>query len=248
MAACTDTSSAEVGSSHTTISGRGEGAGDRHPLLEPAGKLARAAAAGGGPPAGPRRSARPAGRAAPAPDSPASRVSGRLIRLRTVCRRLSAESGFWNTICSARSVSRGRRRASGPSGAPSSVTTEPGSGAVSPSSTRASVVLPLPDSPTSPSVSPVAHATGRRPASAWTPPGEGLGQSLDEHSGCRRLRRRLARQRRPGWRAAGPAPPRGRSSARSAPVPRSKNGGGRTPGSDPGRARTAARRRSRSVV
>ena len=42
----------------------GERARDRDPLLEPAGQLARAAAAGAGPPAGPRRSARPAGPAA----------------------------------------------------------------------------------------------------------------------------------------------------------------------------------------
>ena len=70
-------------------------------------------------------------------------------------RRLSAESGFWKTICTARTCSRSRlpmRAARAPR--PSSSTTEPSSGSVSPSSRRASVVLPLPDSPTRPSVSP----------------------------------------------------------------------------------------------
>ena len=95
-------------------------------------------------------------------------------------RRLRAESGFWNTICSARRASRGRRRASGLSGLPCRVTTEPWSGAVSPSRTRASVVLPLPDSPTSPSVSP-ARIDRSTPARALTPPAEGLGQPLDDH-------------------------------------------------------------------
>ena len=42
---------------------------------------------------------------------------------------------------------------------PSSVIADPVSGAVRPSSTRASVVLPLPDSPTSPSVSPARSST-----------------------------------------------------------------------------------------
>jgi len=134
MAACTDTSSAEVGSSADHHVGPGaEGAPRSRPAaFRAAGQLAGGAALGGGPPAGPRRSARPAGPAAPSPVSPASRVSGRVIRLRTVCRRFSAESGFWNTICSARRISRGRRRASGLSGLSSKVTTEPWSGAVQP--------------------------------------------------------------------------------------------------------------------
>jgi hypothetical protein len=33
-------------------------------------------------------------------------VSGRLMMARTLCRRFSAESGFWKMICSARSWSR----------------------------------------------------------------------------------------------------------------------------------------------
>ena len=171
MAACTDTSSADVGSSQTTTSGRGPKA------------RAIATRCFRPPDSWPGRSARwrsssrteaisSASRSRSAvPESPASRVSGRLIRLRTECRRFSAESGFWNTICSARRVSRGRRRASGLSGLPSRVTTEPWSGAVSPSRTRASVVLPLPDSPTRPSVSPRCTARST-PASAWTPPGK----------------------------------------------------------------------------
>ena len=74
---------------------------------------------------------------------------------RTEWRRLSAESGFWNTICSARDVGRAcARRASAASGRPSSVDRRPASASTMPSSVRASVVLPLPDSPTRPSVSP----------------------------------------------------------------------------------------------
>ena len=69
-------------------------------------------------------------------------------------RRLSAESGFWKTICSARTSSRPRLVIAFSSGTPSSSMIEPSSAEISPSSVRASVVLPLPDSPTSPSVSP----------------------------------------------------------------------------------------------
>ena len=88
------------------------------------------------------------------PDRPASLASGRLIRRRTVCRRFSAESGFWNTICRDLSRSSGRWRRSAGSGAPSNSIIEPSSGSTRPSSALASVVLPLPDSPTRPSVSP----------------------------------------------------------------------------------------------
>ncbi len=38
-----------------------------------------------------------------APDRPASLVRDLSIRCRTLCRRFSAESGFWKTICMARS-------------------------------------------------------------------------------------------------------------------------------------------------
>ena len=73
---------------------------------------------------------------------------------RTEKRRLSAESGFWKTVWSARTCSVFRVTTLRASGSPSSSTVEPSSGAVSPRRTRASVVLPQPDSPTRPSVSP----------------------------------------------------------------------------------------------
>ena len=72
---------------------------------------------------------------------------------RTVWRRLSAESGFWNTIWSARTSACVRFASVGASARPSSET-EPAVGSTMPSSVRANVVLPQPDSPTSPSVSP----------------------------------------------------------------------------------------------
>ena len=53
---------------------------------------------------------------------------------------------------------RALRRSRAASGSPSSSTVVPASGGVRPSRTRASVVLPLPDSPTRPSVSPAATA------------------------------------------------------------------------------------------
>ena len=81
-------------------------------------------------------------------------------------RRLSAESGFWNTICSARTCSRSRLAILPATGLPSSSTIEPSSGSVRPSSSRASVVLPLPDSPTRPSVSPGRNASAIS-STAW---------------------------------------------------------------------------------
>ncbi len=95
----------------------------------------------------------------------------RLISRLTECRRLSAESGFWKTIWSALCWARERLAELGASGSPSSVTVPPGSGAVRPSRTRASVVFPLPDSPTSPSVSPVRTSTLTRSRAwiAWPP-------------------------------------------------------------------------------
>ena len=73
---------------------------------------------------------------------------------RTEWRRLRAESGFWNTICSARKllsrallVALGQQR-------PVEGRACPLVAGTMPSSVRASVVFPLPDSPTSPSVSP----------------------------------------------------------------------------------------------
>ena len=70
------------------------------------------------------------------------------MALATVCRGLSASAGFWNTIWIRRRWLRGRRRASAGSAAPSSRSSPPASGC-SPAITRAIVVLPLPDSPTS---------------------------------------------------------------------------------------------------
>ena len=85
---------------------------------------------------------------------------------RTVCRRLSAESGFWKTICSARTSADVRCASAGASSRPSSAT-EPAVGSTMPSSVRANVVLPQPDSPTSPSVSP-GQITVETPPSACT--------------------------------------------------------------------------------
>ena len=73
---------------------------------------------------------------------------------RTVQLRLSAESGFWKTIWMARLVAAGRSALLPAIAWPSSVTSLPASGAWMPSMALASVVLPEPDSPTSPSVSP----------------------------------------------------------------------------------------------
>ena len=90
---------------------------------------------------------------APLRGRPASSASGSRIR-RTEWRRLSAESGFWNTIWSARRSDRSSASGSA-AAAPSRRARRPRSiGSTIPSSVRASVVLPLPDSPTRPSVSP----------------------------------------------------------------------------------------------
>ena len=89
---------------------------------------------------------------------------------RTVWRRLSAESGFWNTIWSARTSAPVRLASVGASALPSSQT-EPSVGATMPSSARANVVLPQPDSPTSPSVSPgqIAAETPPSACTLWPP-------------------------------------------------------------------------------
>ena len=80
----------------------------------------------------------------------------RPIRRRTVCERLSAESGFWKTICSDFSCS--RPRAGSRARVPRPVRCAARIGRRSPNRSRASVVLPLPDSPTSPSVSPAQRS------------------------------------------------------------------------------------------
>ena len=63
---------------------------------------------------------------------------------------------------------------------------EPLSGAVRPSSTRASVVLPLPDSPTSPSVSPARSSTATS-TSPWIVSGRTGGTSCDVRGADQRL-------------------------------------------------------------
>ena len=67
---------------------------------------------------------------------------------------LSVESGFWNTIWMARSASWERLPAVDLSTSPSKVMV-PESAGMSPVTHLASVVLPLPDSPTRPNVSPL---------------------------------------------------------------------------------------------
>ncbi len=77
----------------------GERPGDRDALLQPARQLARAACRGAGATAAtPRPSSRPGPRR-PCPLTPVSLCTDRLRMRRTLQLRLSAESGFWNTIC-----------------------------------------------------------------------------------------------------------------------------------------------------
>ena len=66
---------------------------------------------------------------------------------------LSVESGFWKTIWMARRAACERFCAVGRSSMPSNVMV-PASGGMSPVTHFANVVLPLPDSPTRPNVSP----------------------------------------------------------------------------------------------
>ena len=112
IAACTDTSSAEVGSSQTTTCG------------SPAKARAMATRCLRPPESWVGRSGRcrssirtelisSTSRACSAsPERPASRCSARPTSRRTLWRRLSAESGFWNTIWSDFTCSRVRPRAS----------------------------------------------------------------------------------------------------------------------------------------
>ena len=103
IAACTETSSAETGSSHSTSVGLpGEGAGDRDPLLQAARERRRAGRRGAAARASPTR-ASSSHRARPASLPRAARPgssSARRRMLRTVWLGFSAVSGFWNTICS----------------------------------------------------------------------------------------------------------------------------------------------------
>ena len=126
---------------------------DRDPLLEAAGQLARleVEVALGEPQVGGQPSTRSL-RALPL--SPVSLVTDRVRMARAVQPRLSAESGFWKTIWIERLSAVGRlalRPASTWSPRPM---VPPVSGLSMPRIVLASVDLPEPDSPTSPSVSP----------------------------------------------------------------------------------------------
>lgn len=75
----------------------------------------------------------------------------------TLWRGLSEESGFWNTSWMSRRTSCGRCRAAGARSCPSNRIV-PAQGGCSPAIARGSVDFPLPDSPTTPTVSPRAMA------------------------------------------------------------------------------------------
>ncbi len=154
IAACTETSSADVGSSHTTRRG------------SPANARAMATRCFKPPDSWPGRTSisRSSNRTScarrrtrssrSARVAPSSFVTARPMIRRTEERRFNAVSGSWNTICTARTCPASRWPTRAPSGVPSSSRRDPASGAVRPSRIRASVVFPLPDSPTRPSVSP----------------------------------------------------------------------------------------------
>ena len=154
IVACTETSSAEVGSSHTTRFG------------EPANAREMATRCFSPPESW-------AGRALCSDAStriPESNSCARLsesVRLNleslstaretmrvTLWRRLRAWSGFWNTICRAPTSSTERLLSARASFLPLSVITLVDSALVSPRIIFAMVVFPEPDSPTSPRVSP----------------------------------------------------------------------------------------------
>ena len=80
--------------------------------------------------------------------SPRSTRAGLATALATVCRGLSASAGFWNTIWIRRRWSSERERDDPASSAPSNAI-RPAVGTCSPAMQRPTVVLPLPDSPTS---------------------------------------------------------------------------------------------------
>ena len=87
-------------------------------------------------------------------DAPVSFWTARETMRVTEWRRFSAESGFWKTICTAPTSAALRSFSVVPRVLPLSATEPPASLAIMPSNTRARVVLPEPDSPTKPSVSP----------------------------------------------------------------------------------------------
>ena len=155
MAACTETSSADVGSSQTTTRGSpanaramatrcfrppeswvGRASSRRSSRRTALGELAHARVA---PPAAQAQELRH--RAAEDPPGREAPVQRRVGILE-------------DDLKGAHLVRASRRRGRAASAVPSSSTSVPPSGGVRPSRMRASVVLPLPDSPTSPSVSP----------------------------------------------------------------------------------------------
>ena len=154
--ACTDTSSAEVGSSHTRNSGCVASARAiemrwRWPPENWCGNLCTSAAAS--PTACSSASTRARCSAAPAA-RPCSR-SGSATMSSTFQRGFRLAYGSWKIICMRRRSARSR------AGAASSAivswpsnSTWPRVGAYSPTSSRATVLLPQPDSPTSASVRP----------------------------------------------------------------------------------------------
>ena len=109
-----------------------------------------------------------------------------------------------------------------PARLPSSSTSAPSSGAMRPSSTRARVVLPLPDSPTRPSVSPRSRleVDADQGPHRLAADGEGLGQVPQRHDQLGRARRgRRQLNVRPGCSSAGPTRRRAGSSVRSGAGP-----------------------------
>ena len=109
---------------------------------------------------------------------------------RTEWRRFSAESGFWNTICSDAEVRRSSASGSAARSAVPSSVTAPLVGSTIPSSVRASVVLPLPDSPTRPSVSPgqIAALTLGERVDVVAVLAEHLAEAVEAHDSAAALR------------------------------------------------------------
>ena len=157
----------------------------------------------------------------------------------TVCIGLRLEYGSWKTICT---VPRSRRRSlpgsllQSPAWMPSMVTCPPEAGS-RPVSTRASVVLPEPDSPTSPTDSPAPTSTDT-PSSAVTVPLPCLKTFLSSLTWMR------GAPGRPDGGAVASCPARSRSDAISARISGSRTQADRrprgTPASDGSASATSA--------
>ena len=161
-----DTSSAETGSSQTSTSGRGRGPGRSRPA-----GAARRRARRGRRPRGARRasptcsssSQRPGPAFLPARHRAVERLGDQRGRRCSGGRRSRAGSGRSTLDAAARS---GRRRRSGSADprAAGAAAPRPASGSSRPSASRATVVLPEPDSPTMPSgLAPDRARRRRRP-------------------------------------------------------------------------------------